>query len=108
MVREDGVEARAGALALRFEGWLTDFKPNSDQLRLLRMVEQQIRANAADIDGWDEYRFVVPPFSSLGGMGRVRQTFGGEDGVARMIASLNDAVFGDYDVPDSQASHAQT
>lgn len=102
VVREDAVEARAGALALRFEGWLTESKPNSDQLRLLRMVEQQIRANAADIDSWEDYRFVVPPFSSLGGITRVRQTFGGDEGVARMLTSLNAAVFGDDDVPGAQ------
>lgn len=95
LVREAAVEARAGALALRFEAWLAGCQPNSDQLRLLRMIEQQIRANACEIDGWDEYRFVMPPFSSLGGIARMRQTFGGEDGLARMVASLNAAVFED-------------
>jgi type I restriction enzyme R subunit len=95
LVREDAVEARAGALALRFEAWLATRQPNSDQLRLLRMMEQQIRANADEIDSWDEYRFVMPPFSSIGGIARLRQTFGGEEGLASMLASLNAAVFGD-------------
>ena len=93
VVREDAVEARANALALRFEGWLADRTPNSDQLRLLRMIEQQIRANAEDIEYWDEYRFVTPPFSSLGGSARMRQTFGGEAALAAMVTSLNAAVF---------------
>jgi type I restriction enzyme R subunit len=92
-VRADAAEARAGALALRFEAWLGRLKPNSDQLRLLRMMEQQIRANADDIAEWDEYRFVMPPFSSIGGIARMRQTFGGEAGLAGMLASLNAAVF---------------
>jgi type I restriction enzyme R subunit len=95
IVREDAVEARAGALALRFEAWLATRQPNSDQLRLLRMMEQQIRANADEIDSWDEYRFVMPPFSSIGGIARLRQTFGGEEGLASMLVSLNAAVFGD-------------
>jgi type I restriction enzyme R subunit len=95
VVREDAVEARAGALALRFEAWLATRQPNSDQLRLLRMMEQQIRANADEIDSWDEYRFVMPPFSSIGGIARLRQTFGGEEGLASMLASLNAAVFSD-------------
>ena len=93
VTREDGVEARAGALGLRFEAWLGTYQANSDQLRLLRMMEQQIRANAGDITEWDEYRFVMPPFSSIGGIARMRQTFGGEDGLAGMVASLNAAVF---------------
>jgi type I restriction enzyme, R subunit len=93
IMRAEAVEARAGMLALRFEAWLAGYKPNSDQLRLLRMMEQQIRANADEMDCWDEYRFVMPPFSSLGGIARMRQTFGGEDGLAAMIASLNAAVF---------------
>jgi type I restriction enzyme R subunit len=95
IVWEDAVEARAGALALRFEAWLATRQPNSDQLRLLRMMEQQIRANADEIDSWDEYRFVMPPFSSIGGIARLRQTFGGEEGLVSVLASLNAAVFGD-------------
>ncbi|MGA3404087.1 MAG: hypothetical protein ABSC95_33195 [Acetobacteraceae bacterium] len=35
----------------------------------------------------------MPPFSSIGGIARMRQTFGGEEGLARMLASLNAAVF---------------
>jgi hypothetical protein len=38
-------------------------------------------------------RIVMPPFSSIGGIARMRQTFGGEEGLARMLASLNAAVF---------------
>jgi type I restriction enzyme R subunit len=99
-VRADATEARAGALTLRFEAWLERYKPNSDQLRLLRMMEQQIRANADEIAAWEDYRFVVPPFSSIGGLARLRQTFGGVEGLARMVADLNAAVF------DAEASGA--
>jgi hypothetical protein len=35
----------------------------------------------------------MPPFSSIGGLARLRQTFGGDEGLARMVASLNAAVF---------------
>ena len=59
------------------------------------VMEQQIRTNADEIDSWDEYRFVMPPFSAIGGIARLRQTFGGEEGLASMLASLNAAVFGD-------------
>jgi type I restriction enzyme R subunit len=95
IVREDEIEARAGTLAMWFEAWLATFQPNSDKLRLLRMMEQQIRANADEITQWEDYRFVMPPFSSIGGIARMRQTFGGEEKLASMVASLNAAVFGD-------------
>jgi type I restriction enzyme, R subunit len=106
-VREDETEARANTLGLRFEAWLAGFAPNSDQMRLLRMMEQQIRANAADIEAWDTYRFVMPPFSSIGGLARLYQTFGGEDGLARMVASLNAAVFPADEPGDPQAPTAR-
>jgi type I restriction enzyme, R subunit len=107
VVREDETEARANTLGLRFEAWLAGFAPNSDQMRLLRMMEQQIRANAADIEAWDTYRFVMPPFSSIGGLARLYQTFGGEDGLARMVASLNAAVFPADEPGDPQAPTAR-
>jgi type I restriction enzyme R subunit len=93
VVLAQGAEARAGELALRFEAWLGAFAPNSDQLRLLKMVGEQIRANSEEITEWGEHRFVMPPFSHIGGIARMRATFGGEEGLARMIAGLNAAVF---------------
>ncbi|MFN7305818.1 MAG: hypothetical protein ACK5TQ_04470 [Acetobacteraceae bacterium] len=48
-----------------------------------------------EITQWEDYRFVMPPFSSIGGIARMRQTFGGEEKLASMVASLNAAVFGD-------------
>lgn len=86
-------EARGAALSLRFEAWLSKGTFNSDQLRLLRMMEQQIRADADGIGEWEEYRFVNPPFSAIGGIQRARQTFGGPDGLRALIASLNVGVF---------------
>ena len=96
-VQEPEVEARANSLALRFEAWLETFDANSDQLRLLRMIGEQLKANAADIEQWEEYRFVMPPFSAIGGIARMKQTFGGDEGLAMMLRSLNAAVFSDAD-----------
>ena len=60
-----------------------------------RFLHVGIESNADEITEWDEYRFVMPPFSSIGGLARMRQTFGGGDGPAQMVASLNAAVFDD-------------
>lgn len=94
-------EARGAALSLRFEAWLLKGSFNSDQLRLLRMMEQQIRADADAIGEWEEFRFVNPPFSAIGGIQRARQTFGGPDGLRALIASLNGGVFDDLEGNDA-------
>jgi hypothetical protein len=70
-------------------------------MRLLRMIEQQIKADADDIAAWEDWRFTNPPFASVGGIQRARQTFGGAEGLERMIASLNRAVFDDAEPLDS-------
>ncbi len=104
-VQEPAVEARANGLALRFEEWLERFNPNSDQLRLLRMIGEQIKANAADVEQWETFRFVMPPFSSIGGLARMKQLFGGDEGLATMLRSMNTAVF-DFDEADPKHSTA--
>lgn len=93
IVQSTETEARASKLSIAFEAWLATESFNSDQMRLVRMVEQQIKADAADIAEWEDWRFTNPPFSSVGGIQRARQTFGGSDGLQRMIASLNIGVF---------------
>jgi hypothetical protein len=77
---------------LAFEEWIAGEEFNSDQLRLLRLVESQIEANP-DMAAFDLYRFTQPPFSFNGGVQRARQLFGGDEGLRSMISSLNAAVF---------------
>jgi len=88
-------EAKANALGIRFEAWLTTGEFNSDQMRLLRMIEQQIKANAGDLESFEPYHFTMPPFSLNGGYQRAAQTFGGEAGLEAMLTGLNRNVFGD-------------
>ena len=42
-------EARAEALGAAFETWLHGQSFNSDQLRVLHLVKEQIKANAAEL-----------------------------------------------------------
>lgn len=53
----------------------------------------------------DEYLFVNPPFSSIGGIQRATQTFGGKAGLDAMIKSLNKTLFDNIDTAyaDNQA-----
>ena len=73
-------EARAEALGGAFETWLNGQIFNSDQLRVLHLVKEQIKANAAELTVFDSWRFDAPPLSMNGGFERARAVFGGEVG----------------------------
>jgi len=92
-VPSDALNARRSALGLAFEAWLLTQSFNSDQTRLLRLVQSQIEANP-EMAEFNVYRFTQPPFSFNGGVQRARQIFGGDEGLVAMLASLNAAVFG--------------
>ncbi len=90
-------EARAEALGAAFETWLDGQYFNTDQLRLLHLIKEQIKANAAELTLFESWRLDAPPLSMNGGFERARAVFGGEAELERVLASLNDAVFGvDY------------
>jgi type I restriction enzyme, R subunit len=88
-------EARAEAMGAAFETWLDGQNFNSDQLRLLHLIKEQIKANAADFNAFESWRFDLPPLSMNGGFERARADFGGEDELERVLCSMNNAVFGD-------------
>lgn len=87
-------EARAEALGAAFETWLDDRDFNTDQLRLLHLIKEQIKANAAELTLFESWRFDAPPLSMNGGFERARAVFRGEAELERVLASLNQAVFG--------------
>jgi type I restriction enzyme, R subunit len=87
-------EARAEALGAAFETWLDGRDFNADQLRLLHVIKEQIKANAAELTAFESWRFDQPPLSMNGGSERARAVFGGEAELERVLASLNTGVFG--------------
>ncbi len=91
----DTAETLAEMLGANFEGWFEAREFNSDQERLLRVIKEQIKANAGTLTSFDDFRFDMPPFSMIGGYQRARQIFGGDAGLAEVIASMNEAVFGE-------------
>jgi type I restriction enzyme, R subunit len=88
-------EALSAEYGVRFEAWLAGQDVSSDQERWLRMIEAQVKANAAELASFDAFRFTMPPFSLQGGVQRARALFGGEAGMQAMLGSLNGAVFSD-------------
>ena len=103
-------EAAAEALGAAFETWLAGRTFNSDQLRLLHLVKEQIKANAAELTAFDSWRFDGPPLSMNGGFERARAVFGGEAELERVLAEMNDAVFdnGGSATSDGTAMDADT
>ncbi|MEX2647389.1 MAG: DEAD/DEAH box helicase family protein [Alphaproteobacteria bacterium] len=94
LVREPAAEARAHALGLRFEAWLQERSFDSDQMRLLRMMESQIKANADTVAAFEAHLFGHHPFSLTGGYQRAVQVFGSEEALNTLLADLNRSVFG--------------
>ena len=99
------VEERSNELGMRFEGWLLEQKLEPDQERLLKMVGEQIKANAATLDGFGVERFVNPPFSFRGGLDRAITVFGGLQQLEKTLGKLNRVVFGPGEEPRAQESH---
>jgi type I restriction enzyme R subunit len=97
-------EARAEALGAAFETWLNGETFNADQLRVLHLVKEQIKANAAELTVFDSWRFDAPPLSMNGGFERGRAVFGGEAELERILSSMNEAVFGIASLGASQAA----
>lgn len=95
-VASDALETLRNERGAAFEGWMLQHEEslNAEQARLLRMVGEQIRANADTLDGFDLARFVQPPFSTTGGINHAIQVFGSEDALEQRLAEINTVVFG--------------
>lgn len=100
-------EQLAAQLGTRFEAWLL----RQPELGLgeeawLRMVGQQLRANAAHYSGegveFQAEQFAFHPFSQLGGVQQALRVFGKQERLDQLLADLNQAVFR----PDAAAGDA--
>lgn len=94
-------EVRAEALAASFEDWLSRGSFNSDQLRVLHLIKENIRANAAELTAFESWRFDRPPLSMYGGFERARAAFGSEEELERILADMNRAVFDTSECDDA-------
>jgi type I restriction enzyme R subunit len=89
----DAEEAAAEALGAAFETWLNGKEFNSDQLRVLQLIKEQIKANASQLTIFDSWRFNMPPLSMYGGLERARAVFGGQEELERVLDDMNQSVF---------------
>jgi type I restriction enzyme R subunit len=94
----DAGDAKAEALGATFETWLSRNSFNSDQLKVLHLIKENIRANAAELTAFESWRFDIAPLSHYGGFERARAAFGSEEDLERVLAEMNRAVF---DTPDT-------
>lgn len=93
----DADDGRAEAIGGAFEAWLGKQSFNADQLRLLHLVKEQIKANVDELTSFDSYRFDLPPLQMNGGLERARAVFGSMDELESVLLRLNAAVFnGDH------------
>lgn len=87
-------EQKAAELGARFEAWLltrNDLTPNEESW--LRVVGNQLRANADTWDAFSPEHFAFHPFTLMGGYAQAVRVFGGEDKLYALLLGLNEAVF---------------
>jgi type I restriction enzyme R subunit len=94
MVFPEVSELKAAELGARFEAWLLTQKgltPNEESW--LRMVGNQIRANAGTMYEFSLAHFAFHPFTLMGGLPQAVRIFGGENRLETILADLNETVF---------------
>lgn len=97
MVFPEVSEQKAAELGTCFEAWLltrTDLTPHEESW--LRVIGNQLRANA---DTWNEFsaaHFAFHPFTLMGGYPEAIRVFSGEDRLYSLLIGLNEAVFPKY------------
>lgn len=85
---------------MRFEAWLLDQADlTAGEESWLRMVGNQIRANADSMDGFIVEQFALHPFSQLGGYPQAVRVFGSEERLEELVDGLNAAVFKEPESP---------
>jgi len=100
MVFPEASEQRAAELGMRFEAWLLDQADlTAGEESWLRMVGNQIRANADSMDGFIVEQFALHPFSQLGGYPQAVRVFGSEERLEELVDGLNAAVFKEPESP---------
>ena len=112
MVFPEVSEQRAAALGARFEAWiLAQTGLHAGEESWLRMIGQQLRANAdnywGDDAGFVIEQFAFHPFSQLGGVAQAVRVFGSEERMRAVIDSLNEHMFAlPFEDATGDATHA--
>lgn len=94
MVFPEVSEQKAAELGTNFEAWLLGqegLSPNEESW--LRVIGNQLRANADTMDEFSLGHFAFAPFNLMGGVMQATRIFGGEDRLESLLTDLNAAVF---------------
>lgn len=100
-------EQKAADLGARFEAWLltrSDLSPHEESW--LRVIGNQLRANADTLDEFTAGHFAFHPFTLMGGYPEAVRVFGGEDRLYALLLAMNDAVFPKHAAPDQHSTAA--
>ena len=109
MIFQEASEQKANEVGARFEAWLLDQKDLSvEEERWLRMVGNQLRANADTATEFVVEHFAFPPFTLLGGMPEATRIFGGAARLDERLKSLNESVFGSEEPAPLSATGSET
>ncbi|MGH8551494.1 MAG: helicase-related protein [Methylococcales bacterium] len=87
-------EQKAAELGAKFEAWLLtrhDLTPTAESW--LRVIGNQIRANADTLEEFTAGHFAFHPFNLMGGYPEAVRLFVGEDNLYALLFDLNEAVF---------------
>lgn len=107
IIYSDAHEKAAGALGLKFEAWLGAQEFDAEQMRLIRLLEKQIEADAEGLNEVGEWLLDEGALASAGGYPRAMTLFGGAGAVTALFNSLNSALFSDDDGSESEDGDAQ-
>ncbi|MDD2754429.1 MAG: DEAD/DEAH box helicase family protein [Methanothrix sp.] len=94
MVFPEASEQKATEIGTSFEAWLLDQKgltPSEESW--LRVIGNQLRANADTLEEFSLAHFAFPPFTLMGGVMQATRIFGSEDRLESVLTDLNEAVF---------------
>lgn len=94
MVFPEVSEQKAAEVGTSFEAWLLGqegLSPNEESW--LRVIGNQLRANADTMDEFSLANLAFPPFSLMGGVLQATRIFGGEERLESLLTGLNAAVF---------------
>lgn len=103
MVFPEASEQKAAETGVRFEAWLLakeGLTPHEESW--LRVIGNQLRANAGTIEEFTSGYFAFPPFTLMGGLGEAIRVFGSEKRLDDLLMDLNDAVFGKRGTEDKK------
>jgi type I restriction enzyme R subunit len=97
MVFPEVSEQKAAELGARFEAWLLGqegLTPNEESW--LRVIGNQLRANADTMNEITLGHFAFHPFTLMGGLPQAIRVFGSEDRLEGLLAGLNEAAFKEH------------